>query len=247
VPEPDTILSIRSPPPGFTWDNELKTFIKADSEGKVYTLSAWREYYNAIAPTGTWNFFTKSYKPRPPKKNSSDSDMPKEIGKCPAAFSGDTKTSTGWALQLKAYLALNKGVYDDDEKKVIFALSLMTKGEAAKWAEAKLKKATADKTYGTFKDFAKALKANFFPKNLEQTAIKWISTLKQTGSVAAYVSLFRTIIADTTIEDEQTKILFFRNGLKTHITSTILGFKTLPKTVEDWMEKALDIEVRRTL
>jgi hypothetical protein len=172
--------------------------------------------------------------------------MPKEIGKCPSAFSGDTRTSTGWALQLEAYLALNKGVYDDDEKKVIFALSLMTKGEAAKWAEAKLKKATAEKSYGTFEDFAKALKANFFPKNLEQTAIKRISTLKQTGSVAAYVSLFRTIIADTSIVDEQTKILFFRNGLKPQITTTILGFETLPKTVEDWMEKALDIEVRRT-
>jgi hypothetical protein len=170
----------------------------------------------------------------------------KEIGKIPSAFNGDTRTSTGWALQLQAYTTLNKGIYDDDEKKIILALSLMTKGEAAKWAEAKLKKACADESYGTYLDFIKEFKATFFPKNMEQTAIRRISTLKQTGSVAAYVSLFRTIIADTNITDEQTKILFFRNGLKRDIALAILNFETLPATVELWMEKALDIEVRKT-
>jgi hypothetical protein len=48
----------------------------------------------------------------------------------------------------------------------------MTKGEAAKWAEAKLKKAVTENTYGTFKDFATDLKVMFFPKNIEQTAIR---------------------------------------------------------------------------
>jgi hypothetical protein len=51
--------------------------------------------------------------------------MAKEISKAPTTFSSDTRTSTGWVLQLEAYLTLNKGIYDD-EKKVIFALSLMT-------------------------------------------------------------------------------------------------------------------------
>jgi len=221
--------------------------MKPDHEGTVCTLAAWREYYNALAPEGTsWNFFTESYEPRP-RKNPTDSTISsKEIGKIPSAFKGDTRTATSWALQLQAYMTLNKGIYETDEKRIILTLSLMTKGEAAKWAEAKLKKATADKNYGTFKDFTTEFKAMFFPKNIEQTAIKRISTLKQTGSVAAYVSLFHTIITNTNITDEQTKILFFRNGLKRDIALAILNFETLPATVELWMEKALDIEVRKT-
>jgi hypothetical protein len=78
----------------------------------------------------------------------------------------------------------------------------MTKGEATKWVEAKLKKATTEENYSTFKDFSAEFKAMFFPNNIEQTAIKQISTLKQTSSVAAYVSLFHTIIADTNITNE---------------------------------------------
>jgi hypothetical protein len=133
-------------------------------------LAVWREYYDALAPQGTsWNFFTQTYEPRPPKPSTMST---KEIGKIPSAFNGDTRTSTGWALQLQAYTTLNKGIYDDDEKKIILALSLMTKGEAAKWAEAKLKKACADETYGTYLDFIKEFKATFFPKNMEQTAIR---------------------------------------------------------------------------
>jgi hypothetical protein len=87
----------------------------------------------------------------------------------------------------------------------------------------------------------------FFPKNIKQTSIRQISTLKQMGSVAAYISLFQTIIADTSISNKQTKILFFRNGLEREIAMAILNFEMLPAMVELWMEKALDIKVRRTL
>jgi hypothetical protein len=72
----------------------------------------------------------------------------------------------------------------------------------------------------------------FFPKNIKQTSIRQISTLKQMGSVAAYISLFQTIIADTSISNKQTKILFFINGLEREIAIAILNFEMLPATVE---------------
>ncbi|KIK38080.1 hypothetical protein CY34DRAFT_91600 [Suillus luteus UH-Slu-Lm8-n1] len=165
----------------------------------------------------------------------------------PSPFNGDTRTAQGWALQLEAYLHLNTAVYDTDEKKVIFLLSRMMKGEAAKWAEGHLKTAIAAGTYGTFATLTTNFKAMFFPKNVAQTAICRISSLRQTGSVAAYASLFRTILADTGITEEVTRIMFFRNGLKREITHTILTFENIPNTLDNWLDKALDVEVRRML
>ncbi|KIK36416.1 hypothetical protein CY34DRAFT_16397 [Suillus luteus UH-Slu-Lm8-n1] len=64
--------------------------------------------------------------------------MTKEIGTVPSPFNEDTHTALGWSLQMEAYLHLNDGVYDNDKRKVIFFLSRMMKGEAAKWAEGHL-------------------------------------------------------------------------------------------------------------
>jgi hypothetical protein len=173
--------------------------------------------------------------------------MTKEIGTAPSPFNGDTRVAQGWYLQMIAYLSMNDAVYDTDKKRVIFFLSRMTKGEAAKWAEGHLKGAIENDAYGTFKDLSANFKALFYPKNVEQTAIRRISTLRQTGSVAAYASLFRTILADTGVTEDVTRIMFFRTGLKREIVSAILAFENIPKTLDEWLEKALDVEVRRTL
>jgi hypothetical protein len=172
--------------------------------------------------------------------------MKKEISTVPSPFNGDTRTTQGWSLQMEAYLHLNNGVYNDD-KKVIFFLSCMMKGEAAKWAEGHLKMAMIAGNYRTYTDLAKGFKTTLYPKNVEQMAICRMSSLRQTSSVAAYVSLFCTILADTGIEEEATQIMFFRNKLKCEIVATILAFENIPTTFGDWLNKALDVEVRRTL
>jgi hypothetical protein len=148
---------------------------------------------------------------------------------------------------MESYLHFNDEVYDDDKKKVIFFLSRMTKGEAAKWAEGHLKAAVAASNYGTFKELSEKFQATFYPKNVAQTAIRRISTLRQTTSVAAYASLFCTILADTGITEEATRTMFFRNGLKREIVSAILSFDKMPETLDEWLSKALDVEVRKTL
>ena len=171
--------------------------------------------------------------------------MPKEIGKVLNSFNGDTHIANGWCLQVQAYLNINAGIYDTDDKKIVLFLSLMTKGEATKWAEGHLKKAETAQTYGTYAAFVLEFKGTFFPKNIADTAIRRLSTLKQTGSIPAYASIFRTILMDTEIEEERTKIMFFCNSLKREISQAILAFETTPTTLSTWLEKALEVEVHR--
>jgi len=119
-------------------------------------------------------------------------------------------------------LEINEEVYAHDNQKVVFILSLMTKGQAAKWAEGHLKTRhpfslngeMVDSRFGKYNDLIEMIKLVFFPKNVAEMAIKRISSLKQTGSVAAYASLFQTIVADTGITEQATLMMFFRNGLK---------------------------------
>ncbi|KAG2075327.1 hypothetical protein BDR04DRAFT_1114907 [Suillus decipiens] len=102
----------------------------------------------------------------------------KEIGTPPPVFNGDTCSAVGWALQMNTYLEMNDGVYNSDKRKVIFFLSRMMKGEAAKWAKGHLKAAISTREFREFDKLISMFKGTFFPKNLEQTAIRRISTLK---------------------------------------------------------------------
>jgi hypothetical protein len=108
----------------------------------------------------------------------------------------------------------------------------MTKGEATKWAEGHLKTAVASGDYRTFETLSSQFKNLFYPKNVEQTTVRRISSLRQTGSIAAYASLFRTILADTGVTEEVTKIMFFRNSLKHEIVIAIFTFENIPDMLD---------------
>jgi hypothetical protein len=53
----------------------------------------------------------------------------------PTRFSGDLTDASRWKYSVLAYLHLNKNTYDADDKKIIHALSYMTEGSAAAWAQ----------------------------------------------------------------------------------------------------------------
>jgi hypothetical protein len=59
----------------------------------------------------------------------------KELRVATSQYDGNKDRSTTWIFQVSAYLRINMDSYDTDEKRIIFALSLMSKGTAARWAE----------------------------------------------------------------------------------------------------------------
>jgi hypothetical protein len=75
-------------------------------------------------------------------------------------------------------------------------------------------------------------------------ALDRIITLKQTGGVDAYISIFRRLMADAEIDDS-IAIDFFRRGLKRDVAMDIMRHENLPDNLVDWMDTALDVEARR--
>ena len=53
----------------------------------------------------------------------------------PKAFNSSYETAISWMHSIQFYLAVNEKSYDSNEKKIVFALSYMTKGSALTWTD----------------------------------------------------------------------------------------------------------------
>ena len=52
----------------------------------------------------------------------------------PKAYNSSLETSRQWLNTVQLYLLVNEDVYNNDDKKIVFVLSYMTKGSALTWA-----------------------------------------------------------------------------------------------------------------
>ena len=52
----------------------------------------------------------------------------------PAIFDGKSADASYWMGSVHAYIALNRHIYNDDTKKITFALSYCKEGAAKSWA-----------------------------------------------------------------------------------------------------------------
>jgi len=78
--------------------------------------------------------------PEPSNSDDSDSDddMPRPIERkicTPPDFSGDRDETTKFVRLVTLYLDVNSEIYDNDTRKIAFALSFMKEGTAAAWME----------------------------------------------------------------------------------------------------------------
>ena len=77
----------------------------------------------------------------------------------PEVFSGKRTELNKFLQDVLVYLMVNKEVYNNDEKKIVYLLSFMTEGDAASWKEEFLarkieeaEKNDTDLKLGTFKE-----------------------------------------------------------------------------------------------
>ena len=83
----------------------------------------------------------------------------------PAEYDGDHETALSWLNSVRAYVLINKEVYDNDDKRVVFALSHMKKRVTQGWASDYFEQAMAQQpvTFGTFDKFIENFKKVFTP------------------------------------------------------------------------------------
>ena len=157
----------------------------------------------------------------------------------PAEYDGDHETALSWLNSVRAYVLINKEVYDNDDKRVVFALSHMKKGVAQAWAPDYFEQAMAQQpvTSRTFDKFIENFKKVFTPVDSIGSAIAKLRTLSQKGPVEEYVSEFRTAAVHSKIANDAALIKFFSTGLKPALVHRILGMDTVPKLLKTGMPK----------
>ncbi|KIJ08484.1 hypothetical protein PAXINDRAFT_18380 [Paxillus involutus ATCC 200175] len=76
----------------------------------------------------------------------------------PIHFDGSPNDTSQWLHSVIAYISINDRIYTSDDKKIILALSFMSKGSAATWAEAAYENAAELESFGKWKDFQEDFK-----------------------------------------------------------------------------------------
>ena len=149
---------------------------------------------------------------------------------------------------VKLYIKINPTIYDNDEKKILFALSFMNGGTAQVWAQNKITTAeTAVGTavapgYGTWNAFETAVKAAFEPLDLKEASKRELGTIWMTDTADIYTREFEKHSARSGITDDQALIEFYKRGLVTPILQKIYGMLPMPTTLDGWKTAAINFD-----
>src|SRR6202046_1048238 len=170
--------------------------------------------------------------------------------KPPQPFTGKRTELKNFMQDVVVYLAINKEIYNTDNKKVAFALSFMTEGDAKAWKEEfltrKIKEAiTANKdisdlSLGSWIDFDHAIAESFRPFDAPGDALSEMRNLKMghDASIDEHVAKFKILVSQTELGDSAAFADFFRETLPTGLQRQILTSDTPPITLKEWYEKA---------
>ena len=85
----------------------------------------------------------------------------------PKPFTGNREDLNGFLLDLNLYLMVNHKIYDTSFKKIGYALSFMTSGDAKSWKDQYLEESNQGEylDLGTWSEFTEALRESFEPYN----------------------------------------------------------------------------------
>ncbi|KAG1739054.1 hypothetical protein EDB19DRAFT_1619355, partial [Suillus lakei] len=95
-------------------------------------------------------------------------------------FDSNQNDALRWRQLAIAYLLINNQIYNDDKKKIIFALACMTLGSAGVWALSCYKAAEASGMFGMWLAWNDTFKAAFQSTNTKGEAVSSLMTLVQT-------------------------------------------------------------------
>ena len=169
----------------------------------------------------------------------------------PREFSGKQTELNRFIMNCMAHLVVNKDIYQTDEKKIGFFLSLLNDGETGAWKEQFIQEAfneavtngDAEMTFRTFPDFWRRLKESFEPHNNAADALTQLRALqyKLGDNIDEHITKFRMCLARTKLDksdDSQATIEFFKETLPPQLLQRIYGGEMIPETLTGWYKKA---------
>ena len=160
----------------------------------------------------------------------------------PVPFEGkrDSLAVETWLYQVDVYLNLlqvaNPNMVIDDETRVAFATTLL-KGNAANWWFMLVQ---AGQAPGQWENFKVALRGEFVPQDSERRNRDKLRNLRQTGSVAGYLTTFRNLVIGIPGMNEDEKLDRFCSGLKNEVKLEVL--KANPVDLNAAAQIALNVD-----
>lgn len=150
-----------------------------------------------------------------------------------------------WFAQLRLVFRGKPRTYRRDEDKITFALSYMT-GAAQNWAMPILQALDEGRPHALLVDydgFRESVIAVYGDMDRRSNAEDRLGKIKQTGSVAMYISMFNEHAAQVDW-NESSLVARFRGGLKDDVLDSIATAEAQPRGLQEWMAMASRIDER---
>jgi hypothetical protein len=165
--------------------------------------------------------------------------------KSPTAFNGQPKNLASFLKECKLYLQMNRSVYDTNEKKVGYILSLMTEGTAAIWRDNFLR-STEDETetyaFPNYRNFIQLLENNFQSTDEKAEALYQLGRITQgSHSIQDHNAKFSLLCHQSELTDdgsEQVLINYYQKSLNYDLLQEVWRTYPKPRTLADWMTAA---------
>ena len=173
----------------------------------------------------------------------------------PEAYDGSFETSRQCLNAVQLYLLINEDIYNNNDKKIVFILSYMTKGFALTWAATFWENSvntTGTVILGTYVNFIAKFNKDFKQRDVTEAAIAWLTTKRmvlkkdQTYSppLNQYVSEFQNHITWANIKDPNVLIRYFSAGIPPSLMRWIMSMDTIPTTIQEWYSKAIHFQTQ---
>lgn len=160
--------------------------------------------------------------PPPPRRSTTHAKVA-----TPSEFDGDRLRGRAFINSCSVYFRLCPDHFRDDQEKILWALSYMKQGRAAKWADSIFRweeRNPGDWRFLDWESFVEEFRAHFFPVDSEASAVNVLegtAYYQRARSVDDYLDEFRTLILDSGYSDEKVIVVKFRRGLQPAIQTAI--------------------------
>jgi hypothetical protein len=152
---------------------------------------------------------------------------------------GERKKLKNFLLEVDIYLKMNQFTYNTDNKKIMFALSLMKEGVAGLWKKSFWTQRENDATLGLWDDFKTNLQKSFASADKEGDAITKMQTTQIHGKTAnEFIEEFKNWQLQSGVKEDRPLIEWFMAALPSSLHDEILQLETPPTTIDKWYKVA---------
>jgi hypothetical protein len=174
----------------------------------------------------------------------------------PSEFDGDRRKGLTFLHSCQTYIRLCPEEFRDEQTKIVWAMSYMKSGRAAKWTARifrweELPENSGFPKFLDWSDFRDEFKKEFTPAHADSLAINRLESTayyQKSRSLDDYIDEFQDLITESGYTDPKTIVVKFRRGLNPQIqnaVATMASGRPSDTNPEKWYEMARTVDENR--